>query len=67
MLILSRFFLFHYFHGYKKPYKDTFFAFYSKKKLGIYLVETNIYCTFATAIERDSDGKMKSWCVSSVG
>ena len=23
--------------------------------------------TFATAIERDSDGKMKSWCVSSVG
>ena len=34
MLILSRFFLFHYFHGYKKPYKDTFFAFYSKKNLG---------------------------------
>ena len=22
---------------------------------------------FATAIERDGDGKMKSWCVSSVG
>ena len=36
MLILSRFFLFRYFHGYKKPYKDTFFAFYSKKTQDIF-------------------------------
>ena len=49
MLILSRFFLFSYFHGHKKPYKDTFFLHFIAKKLWIYLVETNIYCTFATA------------------
>ena len=31
------------------------------------IADSKIMSTFATAIERDSDGKMKSWCVSSVG
>ena len=34
MLILSRFFLFRYFHGYKKPYKDTFFCILQQKNSG---------------------------------